>query len=289
LNFQIAFGPDGALYFCQGSMTSVGGPDKKWNLRHEHLLSAACLRLDAKLISTPPLDVKTEDGGKYDPRSTGAPLTIYATGLRSGFDLLWHRNGNLYTGLNGAAAGGNVPAGPNSPGIANIKETTEDLLLKITPGAYFGHPNPARGQFVLMGGNPTAGVDPQEITEYPVGTDPEKNFTLPMYDFGKSVSPNGLCEYIGTAAFGGALDGKILVTRYSGGKDVIVLTPGSGGKITEAVTGIDGLRHFSDPLDLVEDLSSGNLYVAEYAGRQLTLLVPRTGASKRVFKQTVAP
>src|SRR6185436_7450641 len=111
LNFQMAFGPDGAIYFCQGSMTSVGGPDKKWNNRHEHLLSAACLRLDPKLITNPPLDVKTEEGGTYDPRSTGAPLTIYSTGIRSGFDLLWHRNGNLYTGLNGAAAGGNVPEG----------------------------------------------------------------------------------------------------------------------------------------------------------------------------------
>ena len=57
---------------------------------------------------------KTEDGGTYDPTAPGAPLTIYATGIRSGFDLLWHRNGNLYTGLNGAAAGGNVPQGPNS-------------------------------------------------------------------------------------------------------------------------------------------------------------------------------
>ena len=26
LNFQMAFGPDGAIYFCQGSMTSVGWP-----------------------------------------------------------------------------------------------------------------------------------------------------------------------------------------------------------------------------------------------------------------------
>ena len=111
LNFKPSFGPDGMLYFDQGSMTSVGGPDKKWNMRHEHLLSAACLRLDPKLVTNPPLDVKTEDGGEYDPYAAGAPLTIYATGIRSGFELLFHRNGVLYTGLNGAAAGGSVPAG----------------------------------------------------------------------------------------------------------------------------------------------------------------------------------
>src|SRR5207237_5309263 len=144
--------------------------------------------------------------------------------------MLWHRNGNLYTGLNGAAAGGDVPAGPRSPAIANIKETTEDLLLRVTKGAYFGHPNPARNEFVLMGGNPTAEKDPQEITEYPVGTQPEAKFTMPAYDFGKSVSPNGLIEYIG-----GTLDGDILVTRYSGGKDIIVLVPGKDGNITQVI------------------------------------------------------
>jgi glucose/arabinose dehydrogenase len=281
LNFQMTFGRDGCLYFDQGSMTSVGGPDKKWNMRHEHLLSAACLRLDPKLVTAPPLNVQTEDGGTYDPSSDGAPLTIYATGIRSGFKLLWHRNGILYTGLNGAAAGGNVLAGPNSPAIPDIKETTEDLLLKVVKGGYYGHPNEKRQQYVLMGGNPTDKPDPQEITEYSVGTMPEKNFTPPAYDFGKSVSPNGLCEYIG-----GALDGKILVTRYSGGKDIMVLTPGPDGNITEAVTGIDGFKQFSDPLDIVEDVQSGNLYVAEYGGRQITLLVPKPGAnSKRVFRQ----
>jgi glucose/arabinose dehydrogenase len=283
LNFQPTFGPDGALYFDHGSMTSVGGPDKKWDMRHERLLSAACLRLDPKLITHPPLNVKTEDGGAYDPYASDAPLTIYATGIRSGFQLLWHRNGHLYTGLNGAAAGGNVLAGPRSPAITDIKETTEDLLLDVVKGGYYGHPNEKRREYVLMGGNPTAQADPQEITEYPVGTMPESAFQLPVYDFGKSVSPNGLCEYIG-----GPLDGKILAARYSGGKDIIVLTPDKDGKIVEAVTGIDGFKQFSDPLDVVEDPKTGDLYVAEFAGKQITVLVPKPGeTSKRVFRQVV--
>lgn len=288
LNFQIAFGPDGALYFCQGSNTSVGAPDKKWNYRPERKLTAACLRLDPRLLTSLPLDVKTDDGGSYDPSAAGAPLTIHATGVRSGFDLLWHSNGKLYTGLNGAAAGGNVPAGPKSPAINNIRETTNDLLLVVDAAGYYGHPNPARNQFVLMGGNPTAERDPQQIDEYPVGTNPEPNFRAPAFDFGKSVSPNGLTEYT-SSNFGGALRGRILVTRYSGGKDVIVLTPGADGNIVESVTGIDGLKGFSDPLDIVEDASNGNLYIAEYGGRQITLVRPREGAtSSKVFLQTIA-
>src|SRR3712207_7291085 len=35
-------------------------------------------------------------------------------------------------------------------------------------------------------------------------------------------------------AFNGALDGKLLVTRYSGGADIMVLTLGADGKVTEA-------------------------------------------------------
>lgn len=293
LNFQMAFGPDGALYFCQGSNTSTGAPDKKWNFRPERLLTAACLRLDPKLIKHTPLDVKTEDGGTYNPSAPDAPLTLWATGVRSGFDLLWHSNGHLYTGLNGAAAGGNT-AGVNAdrqgqaiPAIYDIKETTHDLLLKLSKGGYFGHPNPVRKEFVLMGGNPTKEVDPQEIRSYPIGIKPEPNFQLPAYDFGFSVSPNGLCEFRGNA-FDGKLNGAILVTRYSGGKDVVVLIPGSDGNITEAISGIDGLTRFSDPLDIVQDPATGNLYVAEYGGRQITLVKPRPGAkSASVFRQVI--
>jgi glucose/arabinose dehydrogenase len=310
LNFQPEFGPDGALYFCQGGHTSVGAPDRKWNFRQEHLLTGACLRVDTKLITNPPLDVRTDpmvaDGrfpppatapasaeALYDPFAPGAPLTIYATGIRSGFDLLWHTNGHLYSGMNGGAAGGNTPAGPGSPpyppAINDIKQTMNDLLLDIKAGGYYGHPNLTRHEYVLYGGNPTPGVDPFEVTQYPIGVRPDSKWVMPAYDFGKNVSPNGLTEYKGQA-FGGLLDGTILVTRYSGGKDIIVLKPGPDGKIVEAITGIDGLTGFSDPLDLTEDENTGNLYVAEYGGRQLTLLKPKPGTtSQHVFKQEVKP
>jgi len=71
----------------------------------ERLLSAAVLRLDpAKVEKT--LDARTPDGGgSYDPFADGAPLTLYATGVRVGYDMLWHSNGRLYTAVNGSAAG----------------------------------------------------------------------------------------------------------------------------------------------------------------------------------------
>ena len=43
LNNQPSFGPDGALYFPQGSNTASGAPDEYWGGRQEHLLSGSIL------------------------------------------------------------------------------------------------------------------------------------------------------------------------------------------------------------------------------------------------------
>ncbi len=54
--------------------------------------------------------------------------------------------------------------------------------------------------------------------------------------------------------------------------------------MNEALSGIDGMSKFIDPLDLVEDTATGNLYVSEWGGQKLTLLRPRKDvSSKHVF------
>ena len=296
LNNQPIFGPDGALYVCQASNTAMGAPDDRWGMRPEHLLTAAVLRLDPSKVTQTPLDVKTDDGGRYDPKAPGAPLTVFATGVRNAYDLNWHSNGRLYGPLNASAAGGNTPSipgddkcgRPGAPALTRLKRTLDDMLVRIDPGAYFGHPNPLRGEYVLNGGNPTAAADPGEVSEYPVGTMPERHWRPPMYTFGKNLSPTGVIEYRNAAAFGGMLRGKLLVCRYSGGDDVLVLSLGADGQVTEALSGVDGLTRLMDPLDLVEDVATGNLYVAEFQPKRLTLLRPKPGAvSKQVYRQVV--
>lgn len=298
---QIDFGPDGALYFPQGSNTAMGAPDSTWGFRPERLLSGAVLRLDTAAI-TPPLDAKTEQGGVYDPFAPGSPLTIFATGVRNAYDLLWHRNGSLYVPTNGSASGGATPAspdpvycddridqeihgnytGPVVPEIGNVNQTEDDWLFRVEPGGYYGHPNPLRCEWVMNGGNPTSGTDVAQVNPYPVGTEPDRNWRGAAFNFGQHQSPNGIIEYK-SAAFGGALTGSLLVTRFSGGDDIIVLNAGTDGEIVDSRTGIAGLGGFNNPLDLVEDVSTGNLYVAEYGhqmttlGAKLTLLRPIPG------------
>ncbi|MCU7548183.1 Ig-like domain-containing protein [Chitinophagaceae bacterium LB-8] len=298
LTNSIAFGPDGALYFTQGSNSAMGKADQTWGNRAEHLLSAAVLRLDKTKLGALPLNVKTaEGGGTYNPYATTAPLTIYASGVRNAYDLVWHSNGELYVPTNGSAAGGNTPAsvngtlrpngttynGPYVPALTNVQQTQNDFLFRVKKGGYYGHPNPMRGEYVLNGGNPTANTDKAQVNAYPVGTLPDVNWRGYAFDFQANKSPDGAIEYKSNV-FNGALKGKLLVVRYSQNDDIITLTP--GGTYNDIVdykdgSSIQGFTGFVDPLDLVEDVRNGNIYVSEYGGNtgKITLLKPNSTAT----------
>jgi len=303
LTNSIAFGPDGALYFTQGSTTAMGAADHTWGNRNECLLSAAVLRLDVSKLKYLPLAVKTADGGGiYDPYAANAPLTIYASGLRNAYDLVWHSNGNLYVPTNGSNAGGNTPAsikgtlrtdkslykGPVIHALNNVQESQKDFLFRVVKGGYYGHPNPLRGEYVMNGGNPTVAKDPGEVKDYPTGTLPDINYRGYSFDFQCYKSPNGVIEYKSNI-FNGALKGKLLIARYSQNDDIIMLTPGgSNNDIISSIGGlsIEGFSGFKDPLDLTEDLNTGNIYVSEYGGEgKIVLLRVKKNLSELNSKQ----
>nr|WP_255749386.1 Ig-like domain-containing protein [Pontibacter liquoris] len=334
---SLVFGPDGALYFAVGSNSAMGGYDRFW-ARAESLLSAAVLRLDLTKLKgiRLPLDVQTTANqriinkapanamfmadGSYNPYAASSPLTIYASGVRNAYDLLWHSNGQLYIPDNGASAGGRTPA--SVAGTRRVDGTfyhgdrirasssaemqsrwiyrklkrftlvktlfpelntavQKDWLLRVNPSkpvGYYGHPNPLRGEYV-------AGRGHVDNPSYPVSVKPDANYRMPAYDFGLNKSPDGLLEYK-NGAFGGALKGKIMVCRFSGGSDIMVLEPGKLVKDTVAEsksdeeydivraasgTGTKGLKDLSDfanPIDIVEDTTTGNLYVSEFNWQQ---------------------
>ena len=303
---SIAFGPDGALYFPMGSNTGMGYPDVAWGNRPEVELSGAILRVDTtKLPTTLPLDVKTTDaGGPYDPFAAGAPVTVYASGVRNAYDLLFHSNGQLYAPTNGSAAGANLPAvanplpascsttrsdvatagpytytGPTFSTYFGNPQAQTDFIHKITPGGYYGHPNPSRCEYIAYGGNPTTGLDAWEDTLYPVGVQPDRNFrAADVYDAGLHASANGTIEFK-SDVFGDLLKGKLLIVRYSASKDIEVADPsGPNGTISGIVTGVTGFTGFSEPLDITENPDgSGVLYVTELGGFDIKLLRPSVG------------
>jgi hypothetical protein len=297
---SIAFkaGEPGVLYINQGSMSAMGAPDNAWGQRGEHLLAGAVLRLDtSKLPAQLPLDVKTNDADPtvsgYNPFATNAPLTIWASGVRNAYDLVWHSNGSLYAPTNGSAAGGATPAspsplpsacsrridaatrgaytGPAVPAIASVADAQADFLFRVVQGGYYGHPNPSRCEWVMNGGNPTTSVDVAEVAQYPTSTAPDRNWRGSSFNFGLHYSPNGVIEWKSSGT--PSLVGKLLVARYSGGDDIIVLTLNATTKeVSQAETGLTGLTGFSDPLDIAEYVGRGHLYVTELAAKRITLL-----------------
>ncbi|WP_118136145.1 carbohydrate-binding protein [Oceanicella sp. SM1341] len=306
------------LYLTQGSNTAAGRPDNAWGFRPERLLNAAVLEVDPR--REPPeggFDVQTEpydpdvnaptyrtgdpfntDGtfaGYYNPFAEDAVLSIYGEGIRNGYDLVWHSNGFLYVPTNGTAAGGNTLDDPNT---AINEETTNapkqyDFLFQVQEGGYYGHPNPLLGHYVLNGGNPTAGVDPNEANtgsggsqSYPVGVMPDPDYDVEgAYSLDFNKSPNGVTEYTSNV-FGGSLQGAILFAQFSQGDNVRVIKV---DPVTGRVTGDDVLRRpggeviddYIDPLDIVENPETGQLYLVTLnrgtGASQIILLTPAPG------------
>jgi glucose/arabinose dehydrogenase len=280
LTNQPSFGPDGALYIPQGSNSSSGAPDDYWGNRPERLLNGSILRLDVKKVPPgQPVDVLTKDGGgNYDPYARGAPLTIYAGGIRNAYDLVWARDGRLYVPVNGASNGGNVPAGNDSPALTNLPNAEHDWLFRITPGKYYGHPNPQQHHFVLNGGNPDGKQSIGIVPEYPIGTPPDPDWEPAILDVGEHCSADGIIEYRGNT-FHGKLDRRLLICRYNAGSDILCVELNPNGNVTRVQDGIPGLTGLKGPLDIAEDPRTGNLYVSEYSGSDLILLRPINAAT----------
>ncbi|MEE6273726.1 malectin domain-containing carbohydrate-binding protein [Georgenia sp. MJ206] len=326
LTNSLAYGPDGHLYFLQGSNQAAGDLDNSWGQRGETLLTAATLTFDPAhpaVVSAAgaggPIDVKTAEGGTYNPFAPDAPLTIYATGIRNAYDLVWHSSGNLFVPTNGTAGGANSPgvtANPDGtftrkaaagiPGFSTVNNldatnacenyridgepytggsvppianhpTQRDHLYRVEKGGYYGHPNPERCEWVLHEGNdpanpPTAAG--QGGSRYAVGQLADPNYRGVAWDLEFNKSPNGALEYQ-SETFGGQLKGRLVVTRFSQNDDLLFLQvdPATGdilGQQTSAgLTGVAdstmaGVSGFNDPLEVVEDPSTGNLYVNQY-------------------------
>ena len=311
LTNSIAFRPGepSVLYFLQGSNSAGGDADGAWGNRPERLLSAAFLRLDlSKLPSALPLNVQTSmdlsvintasvnsatmSDGSYNPYYTEAPLTLYATGVRNAYDFVWHTNGQAYIATNGTAGGSNSPAsvagtrrpdgsfynGQTIPALTG-NQTQRDWLFRVDPTnplGYYGHPNPLRGEYVLNRG-------PIDETDYPSSIQPDPNYRGAAFDFEFNKSPNGIIEYRSP----GNLQGAMLVCRYSGGSDLIALVPdGPNGDINTFKIGIPGFTGFDDPLDLIEDPNTGNLYVSDFGRSQIVLLKPSTDSPGNLLVST---
>jgi hypothetical protein len=261
-------GPDGRLYLSQGGLTMLGAPKVD---QAEQPLSAAVLVVDlddpALAPEHRPLDVRSPPAGSYDPES--GPVRLYATGIRQAYRLCWHSNGQLYAGINQNDTSDRIPV---FEGVTSFSVRPPEPLIRILPGRYYGHPNPSRNQWVLMGGNPAGQGKPWEIPQYPVGTRPEPGWdpSLLIYNLEDIHGPsaNGCVEYPG----GGPLGGRLLLAFYTATRGIhsFALSP-DGATVTDHRPLEDeqgnSLR-LASPLDLAVDSASGRLFVADFTAHE---------------------
>jgi hypothetical protein len=262
-----AFGPDGRLYVSVGSMNRLGDDP----IRPETPLSAAVV---VAAVCDPgfnrgvlPLNVQTTAPVHYDPFAEEAPLALYATGFRQMYRPCWHSNGNLYGGVNQNDGTGRADT-PGRPGVPSLRSVFPDEdLVRIVEGGYYGHPNPSRRQYVLLGGNPTAAADPWEVPEYPVGVLPDPNFHPENLIFNlrtiDGTSANGCAEY----TLPGPLCGRLLICFYEGAHTIHTFAlNGDGTAVTDNRPLFDEqgeVLRFAHPLDIAVH-PSGRIYVADF-------------------------
>jgi glucose/arabinose dehydrogenase len=262
-----AFGPDRRLYISTGSMNRLGHDP----IRPETPLSAAVLVADVRSPAFNggrlPADLQTAAPVRYDPDAPGAPVKVFASGFREMYRLCWHSNGNLYGGVNQNDGTGRADT-PSAPGVPSLRAVFPDEdLVRVVEGKYYGHPNPSRKQYVLMGGNPTAGVDPWEVPEYPVGVRPDPAFDPSTLIFNlKSIngtSANGCAEYTSP----GPLKGRLLVCLFEGTHTIHSFAFNAAGTaVTDhrpLLDANDEPLRFTQPLDIAVH-PSGRIYVADF-------------------------
>jgi|GEM_PF-2314351 len=286
----LAFDNNGDLLITVGSKTNVGIADDRIGGIPESPFTVAILKAE---ITKPdfngniqyelPADWVAPEGfsGEFNPADSqgfggdvnvvpGVDVSIYASGLRNAFDLVYATNGNIYATENGANSNfGDVSTSATTQEPFN--DNPLDELNLIQEGSYYGQPNRNRGR-----------DDDRQNRFYSPDDASNGEYTAPIAQFKSST--NGLAEYRSTA-FGSQLRGNLLAQNLDPGNGAILYNvdlSGDGSQVlgsTELETqggsgipvgqGVDVLTGFSGAI-LSTDFYNGKLRVATPIDNNIT-------------------
>ncbi|MEO0685088.1 MAG: PQQ-dependent sugar dehydrogenase, partial [Cyanobacteria bacterium J06649_11] len=216
---SMVFDNEGNLYIASGGNTNAGIPASKIGGIDESPFTAAILKAE---ITKPdfngeikyelPDDFTPPQGLTFDPAESqvfgdvakvadGIDVSVYASGQRNPFGLVWTTEGLMYgtdNGPNGGFGDVSTSATTQEP----VKTAPDELNLIIEDG-YYGHPNRNRGQ-----------EDPRQNVYY---NDKDPNIpgvhNAPLTTF--SASTNGIDEYRANT-FGGQMRGNLITQKWNG-------------------------------------------------------------------------
>ncbi|MCA1995351.1 MAG: PQQ-dependent sugar dehydrogenase, partial [Coleofasciculus sp. S288] len=274
----MTFDENGDLLIAVGGNTNAGIPAPNLGDLPESPLSAAILKARISdsdfngtiqyLESTTSLVNNDQVYGGIVDVAPGIDVSVYSSGFRNPFDIVWTTQGKLYGTDNG----------PNSGyGAASTSATTQgpdpnnpDEINLLLEGLYYGHPNRNRGRYddlenVYKG--PSAPVIPGEYMPPLI--------TLPP-------SSNGMDEYR-SMAFNGQMRGNLLVQKWNGQLYSAKLsTEGS------AIVDLDTITNGPSGLDVVTG-PGGAILGIDYQDNTITVSLPNDVAAVAMTAYDIFP
>lgn len=204
----IQFDNAGNLYVNIGGFTNAGIPGAKLGNVDENPLSGATLQFK---IGAPGFTGKITYSNAGTPQNAAvvggkAFVSVYASGLRNPFGLVYHSNGLFYATDNGP----NKSFGPESTGCntqggeVGFGDSLKKLSSAKAPGGgnlYFGHPNRNRGK-----------TDARQCKYYASNLPSQSGFTKSQAIL--DSSSDGLVEYRSNS-FGGQLKGDLFIGKFA--------------------------------------------------------------------------
>ena len=212
-------------------------------------------------------------------------VQLFATGLRNSYDFAFDSKGDMFATDNGLGVKGTVPPKDNCDAFVKggsaidkwYPGKRDDLIYKVEEGAYYGHPNPSRGECTYFAGSP--GSIPNQLVPTDVyGSSfvpPEPKYKLPVWSLGNGKSANGIIAYQSQAFCGVAFD-DLMTTYYASDDQVRRLKRNANGEIVDDES-VPGTTSFQNPLCIAQD-PLGRIAVGQFAGAKVSLLTPKVGA-----------
>lgn len=224
------FDQNGNLLASVGGVTNMGLPSASFGNIWETPLSAAMIKVQLSLGASFNGVVQYDQDlpNIKKAKKISGDVSLFATGLRNSFDLCFTSKGEIYATDNGPNSGygdrpisceqddSDLPADNiNVTGLVSFRRV--DKVVKVTQGAWFGHPNLNRNECMY--------IDPFTDKDG-YGHPPASNYVNELATLTSSI--NGICEYT-ASHFGGQFKGEIIISSYApGGTGVVYrMKPGS--------------------------------------------------------------